>query len=308
LVRKFQRIRFKSSLTPQLNEQLSSQSTGFFSMYPNGLIDFFKDILSKKNIQFNERDTETGLGDILLFAHYEVPTKHCERFVVGARALFSTSHRRDIYKLCDPELGNGGFTELSLFSGLLFGESRWFNPHCFVQATCCLSESMFRRVPKTVSKSDIENITLAMQRFGSDFMLYGNGVKYVSTQPDFSELDSTVRYFADTAKKTKIHRGGNIWFRIGNMFEHVFAEGLFFDLFYDFYAKGRDYIGGRRAGDVYDPSLLMKNTYEVNHRLGLDLSWQVDNSWRFYLGGLYVFAGRNTLRNLEINTGINFQF
>jgi hypothetical protein len=308
IVRRAHKIKLTSSLTAQLRDQLESESTDFFTTYPNGLIDLLKDILSKKNINFNESDSEGGLGDLSLFANYEVPTRHCERCFVGVRALLPTSRSRDVYKLWDPELGNGGFTELSLFGSLLFNQSRWFNPHCFLQATYVVPATVFRRVPKTVSNTDIESVSNAKKKFGDDFMIYGNGVKYLSTEPEFSQLDTTVRRFSDETRKTKVHPGGNLFLRVGNMIEEAFSERLFFDTFYELFAKWRDYIGFRRDDDVYEPSLLVNNTYEVAHRVGANLSWQADDSWRMHLGGMYTFAGRNTFRLFEINGAISLEF
>ena len=307
-VRRENKIRFTSCLTPSQNEQLQSESTNFFTLYPNGLIDFFKDMLSRKNIEFNEKDSEFGVGDVTLFANYEIPTKHCERCFTGIRLLFPTSRRRDIYKLWDPELGNGGFSELSLYGSVLFGKSRFFNPHCFVQGTYAFPATVFRRVPKTTSDSDIENVNSAKVKFGDDFMIYGNGVKYASTEPSFSEFDATVRRFSDCARKTKINKGGNVFVRMGNMFERVFSEKLFFDFFYDLHAKWRDYVGFIPEGDVYDPSILAENTYKIDHKIGANLSLQPDDVWRFNLGAMYTFAGRNTLREYEIDFGMSLQF
>lgn len=308
LVRKRHDLELTSCLSPRLNEELESQSPGFFTTYPNGLIDFFKDILSKKNICFNEKDTEIGLGDISVFFNYEIPFKMFERCVVGVRGVFPTSRRRDIYKLWDPELGNGGFTELAAFGALLYKQSRWLNPHIFSQLTYAFPSTTFRRVPKIVSKDDIESISNAQVKFGEDFLLYGNGLKYVSSAPDFSQLDTCVRHFADCAYKAKINRGGNFFVRIGNMIERVFTERLFLDLYYDFYAKWKDYIGFRKCDLSYDSSLLTDNTHEIFHRIGTNLSWQPDNSWRFHLGGMYTLAGKNTLRLFEINGAVSLQF
>ena len=281
-VRRSNKIRLTSRLSAGDKESLETNSTDFFSTYPNGLIDLFKDILDQKNIHFDDgssdskSDVEAGVGDVEIFFNYEIPTQHCERCFVGLRGLFPTSRRRDTYELWGAELGNGGFPEVSAFGSLLFGHSRFLNPHCFVQATYAFPATMFRRVPKLVSNSDIEDVTTAKIKFGNDFMLYGNGVKYLSTEPEFSELDSSVRRFADGARKTKIHKGGNLFIRVGNIFENIFSEKTFFDFYYDLFAKWRDYVGFRREGDVYDASLLVDNTYEVA------FGWKIHICWAQY--------------------------
>lgn len=307
-VRKKQKIELTSCLSPSTNEELQSQNTDFFTLYPNGLIDFFKDILTKKNISFNESDVEVGLGDMELFLNYEISSRHCERCMIGLHVLLPTSHKRDICKLWDPELGNGGFTELAAFGSFLLDRSRWWNPHMFAQCTVAFPSRPCRRVPRCVKSTDIEDPEAATIKFGEDFMIYGNGVKYDESMPPFAELDTTVRRFADQGRKTKIYRGGSILLRVGNMVERLFFEKVFFDLFYDLYAKWKDYTGFRKPEDAYKPSLLTKNTFEIYHRLAGNFSLQVDNDWRLHLGGFYTFAGRNTLRLYEINAAASYQF
>jgi hypothetical protein len=308
IVRREHDLEFTSCLSPRLNEQLASESPGFFTTYPDGLKDLLTEILCKKDLCFGKSDSEAGLGDVTLFCNYEIRSKTFERCFVGIRALLPTSRRLDIYKLWDPELGNGGFTEFSLFGSLLYHQSRFFNPHIFGQLTYACPATTFRRVPKRVSSDDITSVSSAQIKFGEDFMLYGNGVKYVSTQPYFSELDATVRGFSDGAKKTKIDRGGNVFFRVGNMFERIFSERFFFDIFYDFYGKWKDYLGFKRRDCSFDASLLTRNSYEVIHRIGGNLSWQADDAWYLHLGGLCTIAGSNTPRLFEINGAVSYQF
>jgi len=305
-VRRVNSVRLTSELSQAKKQAV--QTTDFYTLYPDGLIDFFKDILSKKNIEFNQHDTEIGVGDIEMFLNYEVMMRHAERCIVGGRVLFPTSRRRDVYKLWDPELGNGGHVELSAFGGLLFGYSRWFNPHVFAQATYSVPARLMRRVPRTRAKDDIDNIAQAKIKFGDDFIPYGNNVKYASSEPEFSELDTTVRRFSDTVNRTKINRGPELWVRLGNTIENVFTERMFLDLFYDFYARGRDYNGFRQGGDPYDPSILTKNSFEVAHRAGLDLSWQPDDMWRLRVGAMYALAGRNALREFSITGALSLEF
>ncbi|MCK4518044.1 hypothetical protein KAT92_04665 [Candidatus Babeliales bacterium] len=310
-VRRVNSVRLSSKLSQATKESLNTNNPDFYKLYPDGLIDFFKDILLKKNIEFNEHDTEIGVGDIEVFANYEIMTTHAERFIVGGRMLFPTSKRRDVYKLWDPEIGNGGHVELSAFGSLLFGYSRWFNPHVFTQVTYSVPARLMRRVPRRRAKEDIEDITLAHTKFGDDFIPYGNYVNYSGSGingPAFSELDTTVRRFSDTVKRTKINRGSELRVRLGNTIENIFTERMFLDLFYDFYAKGRDSNGFCQIGDPYDPSILTKNSFEVAYRLGLDLSCQFDDFWRLRVGAMYALAGRNTLREFSITGALSLEF
>lgn len=312
IVRKKRNLKFISQISATNQARLESENPDFFTLFPNGLIDFFKDILAKKQMSFaacdgcGDYDSEVGLGDIQAFINYEIMWKSCKRFFVGLHVLFPTAKRRDVYKLWEPELGNGGFTKLGLFGSILFSNNRWLNPHFFAQASYLISAKVFRRVPRLRRTEDVA--ANAAQKYGNDFTPYGNYIQYSGTVPEFCELDATVRRFSDTATKTRLRSGAELFARAGNMIENVFHERLFFDLFYDFFAKGKTHIGYRRPDCVYDPTVLTKNSYQVAHRVGAALSCQFDNSWRLALSGLYTFAGKNTLKNYEIEGALTLEF
>ncbi|MBU1007705.1 hypothetical protein KKA53_01325 [Candidatus Dependentiae bacterium] len=312
IVRKKRNLTFISEISAANRTRLESENPDFFTLFPNGLVDFFKDILAQKQMSFSEcdscgsYDTEVGLGDVELFVNYEIMWKSCKRFFVGLHALLHTSKQRDVYKLWDPELGNGGFTELGAFGSILFSNGRWFNPHLFAQVTYSIPAKVFRRVPRLRRTEDVT--ANAAQKYGNDFTPYGNYIQYSGSVPEFCEHDATVRRFSDTAKKTKLRNGNELFARVGNMFERVFHERMFFDFFYDFFLKGKSYLGYRRPDCLYDPSILKKNSYKVAHRVGANISCQFDNSWRASLGGLYTFAGRNTLKAYEIEGSVTLEF
>ncbi len=309
IVRRVHKIKLTSSIDSNTKESLKTNSKDFYSNYSLGLIDLFKSVLEKKKISFNENDTEVGLGDISLFFNWEIPSRRCERCLLGFDLSCPTSRGRDVYKLWDPELGNGGFTELSLFGSVMFSPAKVFNPHMFLKFTQPISTKVFRRVPEKKSKSDLNmtDLTSAGGKLGDDYIIYGNNVRYdaTTTQPEFSELDSIVKRFATGTQKTKISRGSSVLLRIGNIIE---IRRFFIDIFYDLYAKGKDYIGFRRPDDKFDPSILTKNTFELSHKIGTDLSWQIDDSWRLRLSGQYTFAGRNTLQLFEVGGTVSFEF
>lgn len=306
IVRRRNKIRLTSQLSPQTNELLRSGSNKFFDLYPNGLPDFFDDILGKKGISFNKDDTEVGLGDLSAFVNYEIISRYFERFFLGLSLRLPTARQRDVYKLWDPELGKS-FTELSFFSSVLFGKSRFFNPHVFFEGIVRFSRRVMRRVPRLRRTEDITSTDSS--RYGADFTPFGDNIKRSgSSFPTFSLEDTTVRYFSDTAKKTKLHPGAEFFVRVGNMFERFLFEKMFFDVYYDLRGRIRDYVGFRYPEDVYRPAILTHNTFEMEHRLGINFSYQWDDSWRLHLGALYSFAGRNVPRTFEINSVLTLEF
>jgi hypothetical protein len=164
-----------------------------------------------------------------------------------------------------------------------------------------------RRVPWLRRTQDINRPT--SKRYGEDFTPYGDNIQRIgSSFPEFSETDVDVRRFSDTASKIKIRPSGELFLRIGNIMERVFTERMFLDLFYDVRVRGRDYTGYRHSDDVHRPSVLTDNTFQTENRLGLNLSYQFDDAWRWHVGGLYSFAGRNILKTYEINSLLTWEF
>lgn len=121
------------------------------------------------------------------------------------------------------------------------------------------------------------------------------------------EYDSQVNNMGDTVTTVKMIRGPELKVRLGNMVEHCFMRRGFLDMFYDLRIKGRDYISGVSADD-FNIELLRKNSYQVEHRLGLDYSYQFDLFTRARLGLAYTVAGKNVPKALDLSGSLNCAF
>ncbi len=310
IVRRENKLKFNSELSVQTREELDPGAvprprTNFFQHYGD-LRDFLDDILKEKNIIFNENDTEVGLGDLSTFINFEFDWKRCERLLAGFNFLFPTAKERDTNKLWDPELGNGGFTQLQAFGSILFGESRFFNPHFFAKFTVSLPANVKRRVSKNISETDIPARGTGS---ANGIMIWGESVQRMVNDTGFkNEPDSLMRRFADAYQNVKIYPNPEFWLRVGNMFERFLFKRAFLDLFYDFRIKGKDYIRHKKDHDQYDYAILTQNTHQIEHRIGLNYSYQFDNHFRFNLGGRFTFSGRNVERLFQLNLALNVEF
>lgn len=277
----------------------------FFEKYGT-LKNFLIDILDKKGIIFNKKDSYLGLGDLSLFLNFEVEWQQVERFFTGINFVFPTSNKRDTSKLWDVELGNGGFFYVEPFISLLFSENRLFNPHAFLNFSIGLPAKVNRRVPKLVS---YDGINPADGAKATGLMLYGNEVFVRGANGIFTdELDANARRFSDTAQKISIMPGPKMLFRLGNVFERLFARRAFFDLYYDFSAKWKDYTRGWLNATEYDQSIITDNSWYLENRIGASYMYQFDEHFRFDFGLLYTFAGKNVEKLLRFNLGLNIEF
>jgi len=265
--------------------------------------EFIKDILAKKDIALTEHDTEIGIGDVSAFINFEFDSSVFERLFAGLRVLFPTARGRDIHKLWSPELGNGGFTEASAFGSLLYSYNDWFNPHAMLSATYCFAADVPRRVP---SYKEYKYSAPAGVHLG-DLLVMGEYVQN-KADTDFKELDTTIRRFATETINIRIRKGAELFFRFGNMIERLFCDKAFLDFFYDLRLKGEDYINKKNLDCKFYPKVLEKNTYQVEHRVGFNLSYQFCCRARFMIGGMYSIAGRNIPKTLEGNASLHFEF
>ena len=281
------------------------QPPNFFERYGT-LENFLIDILDKKGISFNKNDSELGLGDLSLFLNIEFEWSQVERLFAGVNFIIPTAKGRDTSKLWDPELGNGGFYYIEPFASVLFSENRWFNPHAFLSLTVGLPAKVNRRVPKLISYDGVDPVSGSK---ATDLMILGNEVYVRGADGIFTgEPDAKARRFADVSQKVNIVPGPKMFLRLGNIFERFLDRRAFFDFYYDFGVKWKDYTRGWLNSEEYQQSVITDNSWYLEHRVGGNYVYQIDEHFRFNMGLLYTFAGRNVEELFRLNLGLSFEF
>ena len=298
------KLKLKSCLSAEKRRVVGDDNNKNAQFYDLSLCEIVKTIVNAKGMRFKDHYHETGLGDISAFLHYEISVNELERCIIGCNVIFPTARERDFSGLWEPELGNGGFASLGAFASVLYGHSRIFNPYAHVSASFSFAAHVDRRVPRKISS---DGFVL------DEALVLGNNVLIqTGDQYAFQELDSTVRGFANTVRKTRIRRGPEFFIKIGNVFERVFSKRGFFDIHYDLKIKAKDYLGARRCDDCgngfFDATVWVNNTDQVEHRVGCDYSYQFDDKIRCSLGLLYSFAGRNVPKTFEGHVVCNVEF
>lgn len=280
----------------------------FFERYDN-LNDFVTDIVHQKGMGFSHSTTTVGLGDVMAYLNLDIPSHYFSRVVTGLSVLIPTARERDMAKLWDAELGNGGFFELAWYGSMLWEHSRWFNPYIHATATYRFESNVYRRLPRYNTYDGLRfNGTLVggPDTPAKDVLVMGEALLFEGT---FSQQqDTTIRNFADQFRKVKVAPGAEIFCRLGNTFDAVFSDHAFFDVYYDLHAKGKDYITHRPLDDVYIPGILNHNTASMSHTLGANYSYQFDENMRLRLGLWYVVAGSNTPQTFGVELGFNAEF
>lgn len=294
--------------TADIHNLAATDQLQFFKKFSN-LDAFVTEILSRKGIALNKKETILGLSDVVAYANLDIPSSYVDRFVTGISVLMPTSRERDTGKLWYTDMGNGGFIETAGYGSFLWQRSRWFNPHVHVKATYLFAANVYRRVPM-VNKFDGTNfngIPVGVALPVNSRMIFGETFTFIAAQT-FATSDSTIRGFADQSRKVKVQPGPQFFARFGNTFDAIFSDKGFVDLYYDLFFKGKDYMARRRTDDVYQPTLLSHNTAAVSHTAGLTYSYQFDDQFRARLGANYVIAGRNTPKTFGVEVSLNAEF
>jgi hypothetical protein len=289
-----------------------AQATQFhFYEQFDGLASFFTEILSRKGIAFNQKQTTAGLSDVVAYATFDFRTRPIDRIVTGLSLLMPTASGRDVGKLWNDDLGNGGFVELAAFGSLAWLCNRWFNPAIHLKGSYGFSGNVNRRVSmrNTYDGESLFNgsVVIGPNQPAHGLIIFGETLNFIEQVP-FDHIDASARCFSDHAVKVKIQPGPELFLRIGNTFDAVFTNKGFFDIFYDLHAKGKDYILRHTSDDLYQPALLGHNTALVSHTIGATYAYQFDAQFRMRVGLDYVFAGRNAPKTFEVMASLNAEF
>jgi len=285
----------------------------FLERYGNNPDRYLKDVLAAKGIS-ELGGSAAGLGDVALFVSSQFHSAYFDKLVAGLRIQMPTGKKQSMNKLWAPDLGNGGFTEISAFGNMLVSYKKFVNPHASVSAGFSLPGNVDRRVPKLITVTNsgavpamVNTLLAADQKlaFADRISLAGTGG--VAGKNTFSAFDSLIPNFGDTVSSVRITRGAELKMRLGNMVEQFISRRAFLDLFYDFRAKMKDSASGL-PGDQYDMESVRRHTNQLEHRLGFDYSYQFDLEARLRLGMRYTVAGRNVPKLFEAVGSVNYAF
>lgn len=263
-----------------------------------------KEILRAKGI--NEvGGSAAGLGDVSMFISSQINSSKFDKLVAGVRWQMPTGKKQSMSKLWSPDLGNGGFTELSMFGNAAVSYKKCVNPHVSLSAGCSLPAHVDRRVPKKFTVTNPTNGTPIVSTLNQE-LAFGDQLQMVADQ-SFSGFDSLIPNFGDTVSRVKITRGAEVKMRLGNIIERFVSSRGFMDVFYDFRAKMKDMVSDL-AADQYDVGSVRSHSNQLEHRLGFDYSYQYDSQARLRLGTRYTFAGMNVPKTFDIAGSFNYAF
>ncbi len=276
----------------------------FIQRYGQNTDKFLEDVFAAKGFT-GFGDSSSGLGDITFFVHAIVDTNRVDNLMFGMRFVAPTAQKRSMKKVWAPELGNGGFFEGALWGSVVMHKHSYFNPHLFLQGNISSSSKVQRRVPHKIEGRNSTANAEFLNNLGIDIP-FGGRVQLAAGK-SFAEFDSTVANLADIVSCLKITKGAEFSLRVGNIFEKFPLRRSFVDLYYDFRAKLRDSVTCLDI-QTWNVALFEKCTAQIEHKVGLEWSYQFNIASRCRLGIEYTFAGQNVPKTFMLHANMNYSF
>lgn len=268
----------------------------FFSDYLD-FEDFFRrGVLAPKGLRYDTYQHKSGVGDILFNAYVDCTT-HWSSFkyaYAGINLTVPTGSKKRANVLWEIELGNGGATQLGCFSEIQLLVSRHINPYVF----CSFAHSFnYRAKERVAQRKSSKSELLIPERF----------VPY--TIAPFSEFDTSVLAFADTASLVTIKPGNQFSAIIGNYWPALFGQPIDFSFLYAFaYAQERSMHIACKNNKLFNKRLWSQHTKAITHSLLWNIYIPCNEKCFVAFNAEQAIAGKNSMKSTLFCAAISILF
>lgn len=298
-----------------------STLTLFFNEFVSIEDFFYRAVLAPKGLTLDRKQQMIGFGDVSLFSTFDfAPSIECvDGLQVGFNLSLPTSPKPKGNSIWEIQLGSGA-VQLDLFANVIFnGGTKYFNPTVYIAGEFgfAFTNNGFR-APKIVSHvssappygQEVDAVTVGTPPDGLEPNIpglivpgapSGPGIPEVFTQyytTTFSEVDSKVRFFADSVNQARIKQGAKVIIGVGNYFYATRDCQMRLGVFYDFTAKSADDICVFNCGGVstkFDLSLYNCMS-EYAQRISWHAAYKLGCCGEFMIGSQHVVAGKNVFK------------
>ena len=267
----------------------------FSSVYYEDLSLVLDTFLTKKNLEYKENQSITGVGNIGLYAQM-----FFEPLVVGVKIDLPSSR---VYPdaLWKPEVGNGGFFARKLFSSYAIEFSDKYTPHIYAELTAYASVRKSVRLSQSYRNGNTMKVPLLSQPY------------YMSEQPALpvnslsgSEVQQVA--FASDVVVARVRKGPEFSCLMGNVINGFIFSGDKLDVTYTFYIMASDGISGNLPAGSWDTAGFKENTSASSHKLGLLWTFYEQEAVKVEAGGSYVVAGKNVEQRCDLRLRLEYEF
>jgi len=284
--------------------------TQFFSDFTDVSDYFVKQILNKKKLTFEPHQRKIGVGDIALFASAEIVHHFCylDNWQVGLTLVLPTGGKFHGHKIWEIVLGNGGATQVDLYSNWYFVTHcldwqciSFLNPAVRFALEISAPFKACYRIPQTVTTKamntrrehvdDIPGLD-APARFDQFYV------------DNFYVDESSIPWFAGERTMTRIKYHRQFLIGLSDYIYHIMYTNCRLGLFYDFSHKGKDHFEPickpYCPGCRFNTKSIEEFTNRTMHRLGWNLTYKFQNYVELTFGSQHIVAGKNIPRVHDI--------
>lgn len=280
---------------------------------------FYRAVLLPKGLTLERKQQTIGFGDISLFSTFDFAPSldWVDGLQVGFNLSFPTAKKPTGNSVWEIQLGAGA-VQLDLFSNAIFnGGTNYFNPTVYLAGQFSFQFTSNMRIPQIVRhvSSPVPNQPADRVTTGTPPDVTPNipGLVVPGAPPapdvpnvfrnyyttSFSEVDSTVRYFADSVSSVRSKIGSRVVVGFGNYFYATSSCQLRLGVFYDFTAKGADnlcvYNCSSDTTTVFDTSLFTCIS-EYGQRISWHAAYKLGCCGEFMIGTQHIVAGKNVYK------------
>lgn len=288
----------------------------FFEQYPGGWSQFYNQLLTEKGFTTDEVTRRFGIGDISFFLNRRLESDYFAFGIAGMGLTVPSSTKDSEQHLWPAKLGNDGFWEARAHVAMFWREGLFFNPHLMLEGRFRFSTASDRRVSLLVTHNPNNiglNTTNAADLPLGQGLMFNDTTKIVNTitynPPSFlNETESKHAAMAANIQQIEYRKGAELRMRTGAVFDQVFLDRGYIDAFYQFTYKCGDSLTHNSLQNSYDYHNVVHNTQGWEHLLGLAYVFRWQENWQFEGMWNYVFAGHNTLRNVQFSLAGQYKF
>jgi hypothetical protein len=268
----------------------------FRDFYGLSVRDMVHDVISRKNMRYQESVSHTSLGDVSLFAMVNFFPWRLDRWTVSVECIVPGSTTIDGTVFYPLMPSSDGGISIKVSSSIVGRKTLFGAPYMTVASRYYLPVTVNRRVPRMVSLVDASSLP-STEVFGTE-VTFLPSVTTVITEtalPDFAAQTAVVA----------LRPGFGLDVRFGSVVKPFLSPALQIDIYYHLHMRGSDELRAELSRDEWNTDALLSPVHRSQHSLGLACTYQPTQSVTLRAGVKGVVGGRSMPLELVAFVGLS---
>jgi hypothetical protein len=268
----------------------------FRDFYGLSVRDMVIDVISRKNMEYNESLSHTSLGDVSFFATVNFFPWRLDRWTVSVECIVpgeTTINASDFYPLMPSSEGG---TSIKVSTSVVGMRTKLGTPYMTLAGRYYLPVTIRRRVPRMVSVSEVSSLP-STEVFGDE----------ISFDPLLTTVvaETTLADFASQTAVAGLRPGFGLDVRFGSVIKPFASPLLQLDVYYALHMRGSDELRAGLARDEWNTDAILSPVHRSQHRVGVGLTYQPTQHCTLRCGVNGIVAGRSMPLELVAFVGLS---